>query len=97
MNFTLEQQKELITFIEKYESIDSSVIKKNIVKYIDKSEYLERNKALAEKVGVGLETIYLWRQPQKKTSVSFSKLLKLADALEITVDQLIEKEEGGRL
>jgi transcriptional regulator with XRE-family HTH domain len=88
MNFI--SQKDLESLILKYNNTDSSVIKKNIIRLIDDSEYRRNNQLLADKVGLKVQTIYLYRQIQKKTNISFEIALKLANALRVSVEELIK-------
>jgi len=88
MNFI--EQKDLEILITKFNNTDSSVIKKNLIKLIDDSQYNRSNQMLADKVGVSVQTIYLYRQPRKQSNISFEVALKLANALEVGVEELIE-------
>jgi len=45
---------------------------------------------LADKVGVSVQTIYLYRQVQKKSNISFEVILKLANALSVKVEDFME-------
>jgi len=44
---------------------------------------------LADKVGVSVQTIYLYRQVQKKSNINFEVILKLANALGVSVEDLM--------
>jgi len=92
MNFI--EQKDLENLITKFNSIDSSIIKKNLIRTIDDSQYNRSNKMLADKVGVSVQTIYLYRQVQKKTNINFEVVLRLANALGVKIEELIGKKEG---
>ena len=87
----LTEQKNLEELISKYNNMDSALIKKNIIKYIDQSGY--KNIFISKRVGVDIQTIYSWRQPQRKYKVSFELAIKLCNVLEISILQLIEKKE----
>jgi len=88
MNFIT--QKDLENLITKFNSTDSSVIKKNLIRIIDNSQYNRSNQMLADKVGVSVQTIYLYRQVQKKSNISFEVILKLANALGVSVEDFME-------
>lgn len=83
------QQKDLESLITKFNSTDSSVIKKNLIRIIDNSQYNRSNQMLADKVGVSVQTIYLYRQVQKKSNINFEVILKLANALGVSVEDLM--------
>jgi len=85
----LEEQKRLEILIDKYNNTDSSIIKENIIKYINASPY--KSQYIADAVGVDIQTIYLWRQPQKKTTVSFEYALKLCNVLGISITALMNQ------
>jgi len=87
MNFIT--QKDLENLITKFNSTDSSVIKKNLIRIIDNSQYNRSNQMLADKVGVSVQTIYLYRQVQKKSNINFEVILKLANALGVSVEDLM--------
>ena len=92
MNFI--EQKDLENLITKFNSIDSSIIKKNLIRTIDDSQYNRSNQMLADKVGVSVQTIYLYRQPNKQTNISFDVVLRLANALGVKIEDLIGRKEG---
>ena len=92
MNFI--EQKDLENLITKFNSIDSSIIKKNLIRTIDDSQYNRSNQMLADKVGVSVQTIYLYRQPNKQTNISFDVVLRLANALGVKIKDLIGRKEG---
>jgi transcriptional regulator with XRE-family HTH domain len=83
-------QKDLESLIIRYNSTDSSIVKKNLIRLIDESEYRRNSQELADKVGLNVQTIYLYRQIQKKTNISFEIALKLANALRVSVEELIK-------
>ena len=84
------QQKDLESLITKFNSTDSSVIKKNLIWLIDNSEYNRNNQELADKVGVSVQTIYLYRQIRKQSNISFEVALKLVNVLGVKVEDLME-------
>lgn len=81
-------QQQLESLIDKYNNIDPAIIKENIIKYIDESPY--RNQGIADLIGVDIQTIYLWRQPRKKTGVGFENAVKLCNVLGISITKLME-------
>lgn len=82
------EQQQLEELIEKFYNTDSTIIKSNIIKHIDESPY--KNQYIADQIGVDIQTIYLWRQPKKKTVVSFENAIKLCNVLGISIIKLIE-------
>jgi len=84
------QQKDLESLITKFNSTDSSVIKKNLIRIIDNSQYNRSNQMLADKIEVSVQTIYLYRQVQKKSNISFEVVLRLANALGVSVEDFME-------
>jgi len=83
------QQRDLESLIVKYNATDSTVIKRNLVRIIDSSEYHRNTQSLADKVELSVETIYQYRKIQKKTSISFEIAVKLANVLGVSVEELI--------
>jgi len=84
------QQRDLESLIAKYNAIDSTVIKSNLVKLIDNSEYHRNGQGLAYKTGLSIETIYQYRKVSKKTNISFENVLKLVNALGVKIEDLME-------
>jgi len=84
------QQKDLESLIAKYNATDSTVIKRNLVKIIDSSEYHRNSQALADKVELSVETIYQYRKIQKKTNINFEIALRLVNALGVKIEDLME-------
>ena len=84
------QQKDLESLIAKYNATDSTVIKRNLVKIIDSSEYPRNSQALADKVELSVETIYQYRKIQKKTNINFEIALRLVNALGVKIEDLME-------
>lgn len=82
------EQKQLEEIIEKFYNTDSAIIKRNIIKYIDASIY--KNQYIADQIGVDIQTIYLYRQPQKKTKVTFENAIKLCNVIGISITKLME-------
>jgi len=87
---TIEEQKNLYHLMNKYNKIDSSIIKSNLIKYIDRSEYKRNSQELADKLGLNLNTIYLYRQPLKRSNINFETALKLSSILEISILDLMK-------
>jgi transcriptional regulator with XRE-family HTH domain len=83
-------QRELENLIEKYNNTDPTTIKKNLIRIIEDSEYRRDSQALADKVGLSIQTIYLYRQYLKPTNISFEIALRLANVLGVRVEELIE-------
>lgn len=83
-------QKELENLIVKYNSTDPTIIKRNLIRIIEDSEFRRDSQALADKVGLNVQTIYLYRQYRKSTSISFEIALKLANVLGVSVEDLIK-------
>jgi len=69
---------------------DSTVIKSNLVRIIDNSEYHRNGQGLADKTGLSIETIYQYRKVSKKTNISFENALKLVNALGVKIEDLME-------
>jgi len=84
------QQKDLESLIAKYNATDSTVIKSNLVKIIDNSEYHRNGQGLADKTGLSIETIYQYRKVSKKTNISFEIAIRLANTLGVKIEDLME-------
>ena len=84
------EQKKLANIINEYNKIDSAIVKSNITKYINRSEYKGNNQELADKVGLNINTIYLYRQPKKRTNISFESALKVSNVLGISILDLMK-------
>ena len=85
---TLQEQQELEQLINQYNSTDSAIIKQNIIKFIDASGL--KNQYIADRMNLNIQTIYLYRQPQKKTNIDFITALKLCNVLGIGITELIK-------
>ena len=83
-------QKDLENLITKYNNTDPTIIKRNLARIIENSEYRRDSQALADKVGLNIQTIYLYRQYLKPTNISFEIALKLANVLGVSVEDLIK-------
>jgi len=84
------KQKNLVNLINEYNNVDSTTIKRNLLRYIDRSEYKRNSQELADKVGLNLQTIYLYRQPLKKSNISFESIVRLANVLEVSILDLMK-------
>lgn len=80
-------QKELLILIEQYQDTDNHIIKSNIVKHIKQQKL--KSKYIADKMGLDIQTIYLWRQPKKDTGIDFILAVKLAELLGINITDLM--------
>jgi DNA-binding Xre family transcriptional regulator len=87
-NMTLQQQQELEQLINQYNNTDSATIKQNIIKFIDASGL--KNQYIADKMQLDIQTIYLYRQPKKKTNIDFQIALKLCNVLGVRIEELIK-------
>lgn len=85
---TLTEQQQLEQLINQYNSTNSTTIKQNIIKFIDASGF--KNQYIADRVQLNIQTIYLYRQPQKKTNIDFITALKLCNVLGISITELIK-------
>jgi len=85
---TLQEQQKLEQLINQYNSTDSAIIKQNIIKFIDASGF--KNQYIADRMQLNIQTIYLYRQPKKKTNIDFQIALKLCNVLEINIIELIK-------
>ena len=86
---SIQDQKELIQLITDYNNTDPTIIRKNIVKYIDMSGLEIPD--VAEKAGIKLITLYEYRQFKKRHSIAFEIALRLVDVLNINIAQLVEQ------
>jgi len=88
---TILEQNDLVYLIYQYNKIDSTTIKKNIIKLIDNSQYHKNIPILAKELNVNVNTVYGWRQPQRKINVSFESALKLSYVLGVSITELMVK------
>ena len=84
-------QIELASIISKYNKIDSSTVKQNIIRLIDQSIYCNNNQVLAKTLGLNVHTIYGYRQPQRKLNVGFESALRLCNVLGVSINELMKK------
>lgn len=54
--------KDIIKISEQYNNTDKNIIKNNIIKLINESEYNRDSKKLADEIGVSIQTIYSYRK-----------------------------------
>jgi len=87
---TAVEQKDLVNLISQYNRIDSTTIKRNIIKLIDNSQYHKNIPRLAKDLNVNVNTVYGWRQPQRKLNVEFESAIKLAHILGISINELMK-------
>jgi len=78
--------------ISQYNNVDSTIVKRNIIRLIDQSMYCNNNQALAKVLGLNIHTIYGYRQPQRKLNVGFESALKLCNALGVNIKELMIKQ-----
>ena len=83
------EQKELENLITRYNQTDSIKIKRNLNWIIDDSIYKRDSQGLGDKVGLNVQTIYLYRQFKKQTNISFEIAVKLANALGVHIEELL--------
>ena len=86
---SIQEQKELEKLITDYNSTDPTIVKQNILKYIDLSGL--RIKHIADNIGVTMPCICSYRQPAKRHAIAFDIAVKLANVLNINITQLIEQ------
>lgn len=89
MNLATIDQISLINLISQYNKIDSTTIKRNIIKFIDNSQYHKNISILAKTLDMNVNTIYGYRQSQRKLNVGFESALKLSHALGINITDLM--------
>lgn len=82
--------KDIIKIAEQYNNTDKDVIKNNISKLIQESEYNRDSKKLADKLGVSIQTVYSYRKINDGNIPDFVTALKLANELNIKINDLME-------
>ena len=87
---TVVDQSNLFNLISQYNKIDSTTIKRNIIRLIDDSQYHKNIPVLARRLDVNVNTVYGWRQPQRKLNVGFEAALKLSHALGVSITELMK-------
>lgn len=88
---TTIEQNNLEELISNYNRVDFGIVKRNIIRLIDKSAYCNNNQALAEILGLNVHTIYGYRQPQRKLNVGFESALRLCNVLGVSINELMIK------
>jgi len=82
--------KDIIKIAEQYNNTDKNVIKNNIIKLINESEYNRDSKKLADNLGVSIQTIYSYRKINEGNIPDFITALKLVNELNIKINDLME-------
>lgn len=83
--------QDIIKIGEQYNNTNKKIIKNNIIKYINESEFNRDSQNLADEIGVSIQTIYSYRKQNIGNIPDFVIALKLADALNITINDLIQE------
>ena len=85
---------EVITLLEAYKTADKAVLKSNIIKYIKESKkYLKNTQALANDIGVSLQTVHAYKKIKGGCLPDAVSALKLCEALCITIEDLITEKK----
>ena len=84
------QLQDIIITGEQYNNTDKNIIKNNIIKLINESEYNRDSKKLADKIGVSIQTIYSYRKMNEGNIPDFVTALKLVNELNIKINDLME-------
>jgi len=80
----------IIKIGEQYNNTDKNIIKNNIIKLINESEYNRDSKKLADNLGVSIQTIYSYRKINEGNIPDFVTALKLVNELNIKINDLME-------
>ena len=80
----------IIKIGEQYNNTDKNIIKNNIIKLINESEYNRDSKKLADNLGVSIQTIYSYRKINEGNIPDFVTALKLVNELNIKIYDLME-------
>lgn len=80
----------IIKIADQYNDTDKNIIKNNIIKLINESEYNRDSKKLADKIGVSIQTIYSYRKINEGNIPDFVTALKLVNELNIKINDLME-------
>ena len=80
----------IIKIGEQYNNTDKNIIKNNIIKLINESEYNRDSKKLADNLGVSIQTIYSYRKINEGNIPDFITVLKLVNELNIKINDLME-------
>ena len=84
------QLQDIIKISEQYNNTDKNIIKNNIIKLINESEYNRDSKKLADKLGVSIQTVYSYRKINEGNIPDFVTALKLVNELNIKIYDLME-------
>ena len=82
--------QDVIKIGEQYNNTDKNIIKDNIIKYINKSEFKRNSNLLADKIGISTQTIYSYKKINTGNIPDFVTALKLAEVLNIKINDLME-------
>ena len=82
--------KDIIKISEQYNNTDKNIIKNNIIKLINESEYNRDSKKLADNLGVSIQTVYSYRKINEGNIPDFVTALKLVNELNIKINDLME-------
>ena len=80
----------IIKIADQYNNTDKNIIKNNIIKLINESEYNRDSKKLADNLGVSIQTIYSYRKINEGNIPDFITALKLVNELNIKINDLME-------
>jgi len=84
------QLQDIIKISEQYNNTDKNIIKNNIIKLINESEYNRDSKKLADNLGVSIQTVYSYRKINEGNIPDFVTALKLVNELNIKINDLME-------
>jgi DNA-binding XRE family transcriptional regulator len=82
--------QDIIKIADKYNNTDKNIIKNNIIKYIDESDYKRSSQILADRIGISVQTIYSYRKINNGNVPDFITALKLTSELNIKINDLME-------
>jgi len=82
--------QDIIKIGEQYNNTDKNIIKNNIIKLIQESQYNKNSQNLADELGISIQTIYSYRKINTGNIPDFVTALKLAELLNIKINDLME-------
>ena len=82
--------QDIIKISEQYNNTDKNIIKNNIIKLINESEYNRDSKKLADNLGISIQTVYSYRKINEGNIPDFVTALKLVNELNIKINDLME-------
>ena len=92
--------KELIALFDKYDNTDKSVIYKNIYLLFD-TYYQYKNQTGSKRIIIiagitnsAYNTVMAWNNTARPTKIPFMKLLQLADAFDIPVENFLREDDA---